>query len=264
MDGYISQKNISRTAKAALLCVLLITALLWGAGCSNWQEDKPENKKMPVTGKFINNLADMKIGMNRMPLPEVNADDVPGINDNQFYIQLGKLQSCYGHIECFLEGSGGYEKEHKELICRLKEFFNEENLDIAAIKELYILPVFNWHCIDKEFFFNSPWLLIYSKDLDGFFTCSIDDYGEGKYVNPNIGRLHPIYREALEENKKKEFCFIANVRYECILDNKNKTIGTGRYDLDIKGDYYKKLQGFGAGISFKKLVSSKNLYKFDI
>lgn len=42
--------------------------------------------------------------MGRLPEAEteINADDVPGVNDNSFYIQVTNLQSSYCQIEQLL------------------------------------------------------------------------------------------------------------------------------------------------------------------
>ena len=80
----------------------------------------------------------------------------------------------------------------------------------------------------------------------------------------NWGDLDCLDEKTLRENPGHEFICISNERYHFSLGNKNKKIGARLYDLEIKGDYYKKLKEFGIGISFKKLLDDKNLHKLDI
>lgn len=267
MSRYVCKINILEMRKIIILGALLVTFLLCGTACSNKKENnEQENKDISaMDGKFINNAANLELGTyNRMPEPEINADDIPEKNENAFYTIIAKLQSCNTQIEQLLEGSYGYEKEHKELARQIKEFLNEKNPNRAVENKVYIMPVFTWDCIEKEFFFNSPMLIIYSKNSDELFKCYLRCMGEEKYSDVYVGELNQTYKEALEENWERGFCFIDNVRYTCLLDNKNRTTGTWHFDLDIKGDYYNKLQEFGIDISLKKLIDDKNLYEFDI
>ncbi len=126
MDRYICQKNFFRRIKAALLNISLITVLLLGTSCSNGQENKPENRKIPVTeGKILHNELEIK-GQRPEAETEINADDIPGVNDNSFYVQIANLQSSCCQIEQLLKGTYGYAKEYKELTSIIEYLFEKE------------------------------------------------------------------------------------------------------------------------------------------
>lgn len=266
MDRYICQKNFFIVIKAVLLNISLITVLLLGIACSNGQENKPENRKMPVTeGKILNKELGIK-RQNPEAQAEINADDIPGVNDNSFYVQIANLQSICCQIEQLLKGTDGYAKEYKELTSIIKGFFEEEKKSGKnKRKKVYIMPVFAWDSKEKEICCNTPSLIIYSKSLDKIYECHTHMDEDRDKISPlNFGELSSIDIETLQENPGREYFIIYNVRYEFCLGNRNKKIGAVLYDLEIKGDYYKKLKEFGIGISFKKLIDDKNLYEFDI
>ncbi len=266
MDRYICQKNLFRRIKAALLNISLITVLLLGTSCSNGQENKPENRKIPVTeGKFLHNELEIK-GQRPEAETEINADDIPGVNDNSFYVQIANLQSSCCQIEQLLKGTYGYAKEYKELTSIIEYLFEKEKKSGKnKRKKVYIMPVFAWDYKWKKICYDVPFLIIYSKNLDKIYECYTFRKEDGDKFPPlNFGEIDSVYKKALEENPEREFLVIYNKRYHFCLRNKNKTTGAELYDLEIKGGYYKKLKEFGIGISFKKLIDDKNLYEFDI
>ncbi|MCI9080432.1 MAG: hypothetical protein HFH68_16250, partial [Lachnospiraceae bacterium] len=144
-------------------------------------------------------------------------------------------------------------------------FNDEKKLKRNHKKKVYIMPVFTWDCKDNEIAYNAPSLIIYSKDLGKIYEYSLYRKDNNKFSLLDYGTVDCIDEKALKEKPGREFICVSNIRYHfCISKENEKTGGSILHDLEIKGDYYNKLKEFGIGISFKKLVSEKNLYIFDI
>lgn len=236
--------------KTVCLSLLLWTALsITACGRPSASDGSSGSENTTVS----NNLQQI-IGLDTDVITSLSADDVQSDGPDQFY---------YEQIQKILAGSKPYTGQHKELFRRIKTMMTDKDywdFSLYGEKKVHIstLPIFMWDCQKHAIVDNSPRIVVFSEDFTKAGICEL--YRESDtYEVLSIGDMDELAIDTLRGNPNQQFAFICNGGIEFMLNDNNETLGTGRYDIQIEGDYFQALQGTDIPVSFKELTDEKAL-----